>query len=1211
MKSKVAAIARRTKIEKINGQTGPFPLVGIGASAGGLEAISILLEHLPPDLGMAYVVIQHLDPNHNSILQELLEKKTKMKVEKVRNNMRIIPDHVYVIPPNTFIAVTDDVLHLVPRVKLDGVFHPIDHFFSGLAATYAHHAIGIILSGTASDGTAGLKAIKAEGGITYAQNETAKYQGMPQSASNAGYVDFILSPENIAKDLITLSKYPRKIISSNEMLSKNENEIRKIIIILNNSRKVDFSSYKKNTVHRRIIRRMILNRMDKLEDYTTFLGENDHEVELLYKDLLINVTSFFREPSVYHSLTKNIFPSIIKYKKQNEPIRIWVAGCAMGEEACSVAIALVEFLGDNTMNIPIQIFATDLNATSIEKARQGIYSKDVLENVSPERLKRFFVKIDGSYQVIKSIRDTCVFAPHNLLKDPPFSRIDLISCQNVLIYLEAIPQKKILQTFHYALKPSGYLLLGKSETIGNADALFLQPDKNIKIYTRKQTTTTLRFDLRNHNTHLESAEAQDKLPPGNGIGTDIEKETDKLLLSRYVPAAVVVNNDMEIIRFRGSTSHYLEPAGGKASFHLFKMIKDELVFELRALINKAKKEGSSVKKENLIVALDSNIRELTIEVIPMRTSVKEQYYLIVFRENSGYSSLLTDSPPQAPGKKPDVKTRQIIDLEQKLKDAWEHITSMNEKFEATQEELQSANEEVLSSNEELQSINEELETSKEELQSTNEELITINEELQHRNTEIKRAMDYTEAIVETMIEPLIVLNEQLRVRTANKAFYQTFRLTAGETEGNLFYEVGNRLWDIPEMREKLNEIISTKKSFSELEIRKNFPGIGLKIMLLNAAQLIQEDKKVRILLAIQDITIPKLAEELIKESEVRFRRMADNAPMMIWISDQNNSRTYFNMAWLDYTGKSFEEETGKGWQKSIHPDDLERYLSVYSGSFDPKQKFNIEYRLKRTDGIYHWIMESGGCMYASDGAITGFIGSCMDINEKIELEHRKDEFISIASHELKTPVTSVKAYAQILQQDLKEAGDLKSGKILKKMDAQLDRLNNLIRDLLDVTKIVQGNLNFKKTSFDINELIKATIEEMQSTLHNHIIVERLKSLKKVWGDKDRIGQVINNLLSNAVKYSPSANEVVISTRTEGDVVMISVKDFGIGLTKETKIKVFERFFRIEAKENTFPGLGLGLYIASEIIKHHNGHIGVKSELGKGSTFWFSLPVKKA
>lgn len=1056
-------------------------VAAIGASAGGLEAISELLEHLPGNLGMAYIIIQHLDPDHESILPELLEKKTAMPVHKVENNMPVEANHVYVIPPGTFMSIVDSSLKLVTRKKSEGVYHSIDYFLTDFAPIYTNNAIGIILSGTATDGTLGLKTIKAAGGITFAQDKTAKYQGMPGHAIESGYVDFVLSPEKIAHELIEISKNPLRLAPP-DRIPENKDEIKRILVILHAKLGVDFSGYKTSTIYRRIMRRVVLNRCKDLKEYLQFIRKNEEEAHLLYKDLLINVTSFFRDPSIYLALVKTILPRITKGRKLSDPVRIWIPGCATGEEAYSIAICLLEFFNDKSIDFPIQIFATDLNAAAIERARAGIYLKGDLTDIPTQRLEGFFTPINGHYQVAKSIRDICIFARHNLLKDPPFSRLDLISCHNVLIYLETEAQRKILQNFHYGLNADGYLLLGKSETAGNEDALFKLVDKENKIYSKKSVTGIINFDFSMHTPHQKKATPENIPLQEMEKRLDVEKEMDKVLLSEFVPPGILINRDLNIIEFRGNTSSFLRPASGKASFHLLKMIREELVFELRTIINKSMTEGRRIKKEGIIYKHEGLIREVGIEVIPMKASVSETFYLVIFKE--AFNTVTPEKVRSVKGKKQENKDHQIAALEQQLKDAREQIKTMSEEFESFREELQSSNEEVLSSNEELQSMNEELETSQEELQSTNEELTTINDELQLRNTELKEAIAYAEAIIYTIREPLIVLNQDLRVNTANQAYYKLFQGSPKDIEGRMFYEIQGGLWDIPALRNKLSEINKSNRVLNDFKIEKEFPFIGKKTVMINANEMALEGKRTKILIAIENIT------------------------------------------------------------------------------------------------------------------------------ERAELEQQKDDFISIASHELKTPVVALKLYAQIIHQSFKERGDTESEELAERMKEQVTKLILLIENLLDMTRITKGILELKETFFDLNQLITEVVNLIQTTAPNHQLIMKLEPEIEIWGDRNRIEQVLINLISNAVKYSPDADKVIINANVNKGTMEVSIQDFGIGIPEDMQQSLFQRFSRTDTTKNTFPGMGLGLYISSEIIKRHKGKIWVNSVFEKGSNFYFSLPMKK-
>lgn len=838
----------------------PFPIVGFGASAGGLEAFTKLLQHLDSNLGMAYVLIMHLSPNHKSALAEIVQSKTNMPVHTVTNGMEVMRNNIYVIPPNTFMSLVDGHLKLAPRsLNVLGNF-AVDYFLIALASIYKNNAIGVILSGTATDGTLGLKAIKAGGGITFAQDETAKFSGMPRNAYDAGYVDFLLPPEGIAQELARLVNVPYTRLLSDEMesvqkeeLNGHAEELKKILAIVKSKSGIDFFlNYKHASVYRRVVRRMVLNKFENLPDYTAMLKSSSKEVDALYNDFLINVTSFFRDPDFYKLLTAGVFPALIKERKSTDPVRIWVAGCSTGEEAYSITICLLEFLEKNMVSLPIQIFASDLDTNAIEKARLGIYPMSSLQGVSANYLKKYFVKTDGHYQIIKSVRELCIFSQQNLLKDPPFSRIDLISCQNVLIYLETNPQTRILQTFHYALKSAGFLFLGKSESIGATSDLFEPLDKKMKIFSRKSTKSPqLEFTI--HTAGNPSLD--DRQITKQKVDMDAERDVGKLMLSRYVPPCIVVNKNLMIVQFFGLISPYLEPATGKASLNILKIIRADLVIYLGSLLQKARKTEKVAIKESILTEFNKEFKGITIEVAPIKNPAGDITFLVVFKEHSIIQPLAKDNGAKAKSRF-GSKKNTITKLEEQLTESRGLIRASNEEYETTYEELQAYNEEILSSNEELQSVNEELETSKEELQSAIEELSTTNEELRKRNIELKQSQTYAEAIVKTVHSPLLVLTANLQVRMANKAFYRTFKLTPDKTEGSFIYELGDNAWEIPSLREHLSELLVKKSQFKDFELKHFFPGLGELVLDVNAYRLMKEDNSLEtlILLAFNNIS---------------------------------------------------------------------------------------------------------------------------------------------------------------------------------------------------------------------------------------------------------------------------------------------------------------------------------------------------------------------
>ena len=867
-----------------------FPVVGIGASAGGLDAFKKLLKAIPEDSGMAFVLVQHLAPTHDSLLPEILQKVTNIPVQVITDDIKVEPNHIYVIPSNKMMVATDGVLLLAPRpAKSKNERNlPIDLFFSSLAEVHQSHAIGVVLSGTATDGTLGLKAIKDHGGITFAQDEaSAAYDGMPHSAVQAGVVDFILPPDKIPEKLLEVTKIINTAAYIGQTLPLEDDEVfKQIISVLRIRKGTDFTYYKQTTIRRRILRRMAINKNEEPASYLKYLRENKQEQDVLYQDLLIPVTSFFRDHKTFDNLCENVLPRIIKNKPVSETIRVWVAGCSTGEEAYSMAICIKEFLGSRSSSGTegiVQIFATDLSEPAIKKARLGIYTKIELAGIAAQRLNEFFTKINGSYQVNRQVRDMCIFANHNFLKDPPFGKMDLISCRNVLIYMEPYLQKKALTTFHYALDPKGFLLLGKSETTAGVPDLFAPAAKNEKLYTRKDVLSRF-ISVVSQRTELNLNQVNDK-PKAENMRSDFQKTADDIMLSKYTPAGVVVNEAMDIVQFRGSTSNYLEQSSGKPSHNLLVMAKHGLAFELRSILHKAKKEKAPVTKENIPVQVNGSLSNITIEAIPLPNTI-DPHYLILFHDSNaiGNKQLSAGNKKATAKSKTDDKDVRILQLEQELAQTREDMRSITEDQEAANEELQSANEELLSGSEELQSLNEELETSKEELQSTNEELTVVNQEMISLNEQVAAARNYAESIVANIREPLLVLDKNLRIKTANKSFYTTFRVSEQETEGVLIYDLGNKQWNIPELRTLLEKILPEKSIFNDFEVTHFFPVIGELIMLLNAREVINKSNSEKlILLSIEDITDRKKAQRKVEESEHRYHNMIYSSPSMIAI----------------------------------------------------------------------------------------------------------------------------------------------------------------------------------------------------------------------------------------------------------------------------------------------------------------------------------------
>jgi PAS domain S-box-containing protein len=838
-----------------------FPIVGIGASAGGLDAFKRFLKAIPTDSGMAYVLVQHLDPTHESILPDILSRVTKIPVHEITDDIRLAPNHIYVIPENKILTSTDGILNLTPRNKIK-TNAAIDVFFTTLAEVHQNLAVGIVLSGTGGDGTEGLKAIKAYGGITFAQDQaSAAYGDMPKSAVDADVVDFILPPEEMPEKLLQMMHTYSGYESIEKNTPKDEEDIfNQIILVLRQSSGVDFTYYKQTTVRRRIARRMVISGKEKLRIYLKFLEKNPQEQSALFNDMLIPVTSFFRDPKIFQTVTQNVFPAVLKNKPSADPIRIWVAGCSTGEEVYSLAISLHLFL-EKISGRQIQIFASDISEAAIAKARIGLYRSADIKNIPDTILKNYFTKNIGGYQVNKQIRDMCVFAIHDFLKDPPFAKMDLISCRNVLIYMDTFLQKRALSTFHYALKENGFLLLGKSETTGPAAELFSTFEKDDKIYARKLVPN----NFMHYNTDRKEVTLTEKIKKTvkpEVLQNDFRKTAEALLLSKYTPASVVVNDMMDVVHINGVITPFLEVPQGKPTFNLLKMAREGLAFELRNTLHKAKITNASASKEGILVKADGKIIQINVEVLPLNNSV-EPHFLILFHKIAIADKKTTSKGKASSDKIVNNEAHQRIEqLENEIALTREDMRAITEDQEAANEELQSANEELLSSSEELQSLNEELETSKEELQSTNEELIIINQEMLDKQEQINSTRQYSDAIIATVRQPLVVLDKNLRIKTINTSFFKKFNITEEEAEGQLIYEIKNQLFDNSQLRSLLEKILPKKTEMNDYEILINLPDNKECTLLLNARHVINESNKEQlILLAMEDITERKTAEQ--------------------------------------------------------------------------------------------------------------------------------------------------------------------------------------------------------------------------------------------------------------------------------------------------------------------------------------------------------------
>jgi two-component system CheB/CheR fusion protein len=1198
----------------------PFPVVGVGASAGGLEAFTLFLQQIPADSGMAYVLIQHLDPKHESILAEILAKVAKIPVHEVTQGMRVEPNHVYVIPSEMDIAIVDGSLSLLPRLITRGQHMPIDTFFSSLADIQASGAIGIILSGNGSDGALGLQEIHSKGGIILVQDpSSAKFDGMPRNAIATGCAHFILPPEGIAKELARIGRHPYVNGPSNGIVKKDDvaptaaNDLNKIFGVMRNKTGVDFSSYKRNTIDRRIQRRMVLHKTENLSDYLTYLKENPAEIDNLYNDILIKVTRFFRDPEVFEFLKSKVFEGMMQSKPSDAPIRLWVPACSTGEEVYSLAIGLLEFLGDRAGNAPIQIFGTDISDKALEKARAGLYIENIEADVSPERLRRFFTKTAGHYQVNKSVRELCIFAKQNIVKDPPFSKVDLISCRNVLIYLSPILQKRVLPTFHFALNPNGRLMLGSSETVGHFSDLFTVLDQNHRVYAKNaHVAAKLHFDFsmspyagdQSHD-QVYTPETGPPIQPGR---SNVQKEIDRVFLNRYTPVGVVVNDNLEILQFRGDTSPYLFHPSGDATFRLFKMVREGLQAELDAAIKEAKAKDLPYRKNSLRFENNGETKEICLEVIPIKIhlSSSERYWGIMFRE------LLPRGEEKKTDRLPVTKencAKQMAgeeDASRWMASTKTYLESVIEEKEAAFEELQSANEEVLSSNEELQSINEEMQTAKEELQSTNEELTTVNDELRHSNLESIKLVNDLNNLVDSVNLPIVMVGNDLTIRRFTPQAGQVLHLLASDV-GRPLRDINTAL-DLVNLEKLILDAIDTI-SVKEQKIKN---GADLWYSVRIRPYKTMEKKIDGAVITLIDIDSMKRTEEQISKARDAAEDVLNTVREPLVVLDSSlrvkkaSSSFYktFNVSPGETENRCFFDLENGQWNNPTLRTRLGEVVSKNIPLFD----FPIDQEFE-TIGRRFMMLNASKILFRVENeplvllAIVDMTDQKKAQEELARSNKDLEDFAHIVSHDLQSPLKKIISFGDLLKMNL-ESPPEKVLEYLSRMQTGAAKMSELIASLLSFSRATAS----KKTEpVDMNAGLKDALSELEIQITEAGAKVTSENLPTLNANKTQINQLMTNLIGNAIKYcGKEAPLIHVSAKKEGQVWVCSVRDNGLGIDKKDASRIFDLFQRIITEDK--PGTGIGLTICKKIVEYHGGQIWVESELNKGSTFYFTLPV---
>lgn len=1588
-----------------------FLIVGIGASAGGIQALHEFFKNVPPASGMAYVVILHLSPDHDSSLAQVLQQVTKIPVTQVTEKVRIKPNQIYVVPPNRHLTMKDSHIIVSPNTLVEDRRAPVDLFFRTLADEMGPRAVCVVLSGTGANGSMGLKRIKERGGTTFVQNpREAEFNEMPRHSIATDLVDEVLPVADIPAKIMAYKNSMGTVEIAEEAEKRPEDQqqaLRGIFTLLRTKTGHDFSNYKHPTLLRRIERRINVHNLPDLPAYSKYIRENLEETTALLKDLLISVTNFYRDKQAFDVIESEVLPLILKQKTGEDEIRIWVAGCATGEEAYSIAMLCAEKISDIADAPKVQIFATDIDESAIAHARDGYYTLNDAADVSPERLRRFFNKEADGYRIKREIRETVMFAFHNFLKDPPFSRLDLISCRNVMIYLNRSAQERVMETFHFALNPGGYLFLGSSESVDGASDLYAPFNRDYHIFQSRQvaartypvpeTTQSLHVDRFKMNQQLNqqpAAKTQKRITFG---------ELHQQLLEQYAPPSVVINEEYDIVHLTEKAGKYLQIAGGEISQNLLKLVKPELRLELRSALYQSMQRQTAVEARGLKVSVGDKTETINIHVRPVLRpgDMARGYILVIFEptvneEKSGI--LLSSDEPLAK------------QLEEELTRLKLQLRSSGEQHEFQSEELKASNEELQAMNEELRSAAEELETSREELQSINEELRTVNQELkvkieevtittdnlrnlvnstdvgtifldrsfrvvlftpaarnifnlipgdygrplsditgsleydrlldkaamvleklvefetevhtknnsfylmritpyrtdedrikgvvitflniterrksedvlraaeekyrsqqehdvEKRTTELENSKDQYSTLVENTPDVITRWDKNLKLVFANMAFEgkmgvsnknqlgKTFRkmgqpdeisipymnslrkaFETGETiehfnvfptpngeaqfysritpEKNAAGEIETVLStarDITDIRKAEHDVLSLKEELAQratdrylelfnsidegfciievlldknekpfdyrfLEANKAFEkqtgltnvigktmkemvpkhehywfdiygkvaktgeparfeneakalgayyevyafpaGKNLVAVLFNniierkkaeeALRISEErlrvtmesavdyaiittntdgiiegwntgaerifgykekeiksksadiifttedrennvpDKEMKTarekghaederwhrrkdgsrfyasgvmrpiynpelsgyVKVVRDMTEQRMAEEQLRIFEERYRIALESAQMGAWDWNVQEDKVVWNEQHYLILGVKPDNKgkTENYFLQFVHPEDKEWVAAELMERANSGGIFNADFRIIRADNHeIRWMTGFGNTVKKEEGKAVRMVGVMFDITERKQLEQQKEEFISIASHELKTPVTSISVYGELLQEMIENNQSENTKPFIQKLNLQINRLKDLIKDLLDTTRISEGQLPLDYEEFNLIELVRQLTEDIQHSSNDHHLLFECDDTIIINGDKKRIEQVITNLISNAIKYSPNGGEIAITCKTFEKEVKISVKDEGIGITKDAQEKLFSRFYRVPEEKNTFPGWGLGLYIAAGIVQRHGGKMSVESIPGEGSIFSFTVP----
>jgi two-component system CheB/CheR fusion protein len=1208
-----------------------FPVVGVGASAGGLDAFRQLLAHVPANSGLAIVLVQHLDATRASQLSAAIAQATDMLVAQAEHGVAIQPNRVYVIPPGTQMAIEEGALMLSPLEEDERRPHlPIDYFLSSLAADRGRLAIGVVLSGTASDGTAGLGAIRAHGGITFAQDpRSARFGEMPQSAVDAGVVDFCLPLPALGAELARLARHP--YLARSEPVPPTPAGaalLAQVVAMVKASTGVDFAEYKPATLKRRLARRMAVRKVHDLAAYLEVLRHHPAEVRALYEDLLIKVTSFFRDESCFDELKAVAFPEILRQKPPGSPIRAWVVGCATGEEVYSLAISLIEHLGAGPPIHPVVIFGSDLSEKAIEEARAGIYKDAAVRGLGEERLQRFFVRTERGWRISQAVRELCVFVRHDVARDPPFSRLDLLSCRNVLIYFGSALQRRVLAAAHYGLNQPGYLLLGHSESATGVPKWFAPASHGGMLFLRRPGPSTFRFAPRTGAIPAVTARsADDGLSPFRTPGP-LARQVDELILARYGPPGVVVNEHLEVVQFRGRTGPFLEPPQGEPQSQLLKMARSGLAGPLRLLLAQARKSSVPVRKERVVVEGSTPGQTCDLTVLPLGA---------VDGDDRGFVVLFEERPAALPGPRrarrggagavASVDVAASRALEEELTATKEHVAALLEEHVRGNDALASVNDDLVSSNEELQSLNEELETAKEEVQATNEELATLNDELHDRNQELLRVNADVLNLLDAVEIPILMLDQDHRIRRFTRRASTFLGLTQAD--------VGKRIGEIalPVQVPDLEPWIARALEESTLVEAEVHDGSDRWHRLQIRPRRGAGGQVDGAILSLVDIDELRNEVAIAQWARDYARSIVEAVPVPLIVLDAGLRVLSANAAYYglfaeepaETEGRAFFELGAGEWDQS----ELQRAVAASLGA---EGFFKALELVRQVPGAANRVTSVSGRSIASPAGEPMILLAIEDVTERRRDERlraeslalaeeslrtaertdrAKDHFLANLSHELRTPLTAILLHSQALQRSPLDA--VASARAGAAIEMNTRRQAKLVEDLLDISRIAAGKLSLVLEEVDWRSLVLGVVETVMPAAAAKS-VQLLATFDGepplCLGDPGRLQQVVANLLGNAVNFTPAQGRVDVRIDAVDGLARLVVTDTGRGIDQAFLPRVFERYAQEGSAAS--PGLGLGLSIARDLMELHGGSVSAES-LGRdlGSTFTVMLPRKVA